>query len=247
MNSINILNKKMEVKTMEIGEIISDSVKYPSSDWTKIIILAVILLIPIVNFIGLGYVFRIIKATLAGLDDLPDFDEVGDMFIDGLKILVVGIVYAIPVWIIAAIIGVILSLIFPGSTTTYYTGADATAIIGGMIASYAVLIVVALIVGLVEIIAIANMAYYDGELGAAFRFSDILNYIATIGWGKYIIVYIVIALISAVIAILAGFIGLVLLFVGIFITMPLAMSYIYMFGSRAIAMLFASAIAEAPE
>ena len=46
---------------MEIGEIISDSVKYPTSDWTKIIILAVILLIPIVNFIGLGYILRIIK------------------------------------------------------------------------------------------------------------------------------------------------------------------------------------------
>ena len=28
-----------------------------------------------------------------------------NMFIDGLKVLVVGIVYAIPIWIIAAIIG----------------------------------------------------------------------------------------------------------------------------------------------
>ena len=75
---------------MEIGEIVSDSVKYPTSDWTKIIILAVILIIPIVNFIGIGYVIRIIKGTLASLDDLPDFDEVGELFIDGLKVFVVG-------------------------------------------------------------------------------------------------------------------------------------------------------------
>ncbi|BDZ69712.1 DUF4013 domain-containing protein [Methanobacterium petrolearium] len=230
---------------MEIGEIISDSVKYPSSDWTKIIILAVILLIPIVNFIGLGYILRIIKATLAGLNELPDFDEVGDMFIDGLKVLIVGIVYAIPIWIIAAIIGAIIGVVSPAATT-YYVGADATAMIGGMIASYAVLLIVALIVGLIEIIAIANMAYYDGDIGAAFHFSDILNYIATIGWGKYLIVYITIAIIGAVISILAMFIGLLLLFVGVFITMPLAMSYIYMFGSRAIAMLFADALAETP-
>ncbi len=230
---------------MEIGEIISDSVKYPSSDWTKIIILAVILLIPIVNFIGLGYILRIIKATLAGIDDLPDFDEVGDMFIDGLKVLVVGIVYAIPIWIIATIIGFILAAIFP-ATTSYYTSTDATALIGGMIASYAVIFIIALIVGLIEIIAIANMAYYDGDLGAAFRFSDILNYISTIGWGKYIIVYIIIALIGSIIAILAMFVGVLLLFVGVFITLPLAMSYIYMFGSRAIAMLFADALAETP-
>ena len=80
---------------MEIGEIVSDSVKYPTSDWTKIIILAVILIIPIVNFIGIGYVIRIIKGTLASLDDLPDFDEVGELFIDGLKVFVVGIVYAL--------------------------------------------------------------------------------------------------------------------------------------------------------
>lgn len=230
---------------MEIGEIISDSVKYPASSWTKIIILAVILLIPIVNFIGLGYILRIIKATLAGIDDLPDFDEVGDMFIDGLKVLIVGIVYAIPIWIIAAIIGAILGAIFP-ATTTYYTSADANAIIGGMIASYAVLFIVALIIGLIEIIGIANMAYYDGELGAAFKFSDILNYIATIGWGKYIAVYIIIALIGVVISIIAMFVGILLVFVGVFITMPLAMSYIYMFGSRAIAMLFADALAETP-
>ncbi|NYB51896.1 MAG: DUF4013 domain-containing protein [Methanobacteriaceae archaeon] len=230
---------------MEIGEIVSDSIKYPSSDWTKIIIFAVILLIPIVNFIGLGYVLRIIKATVAGIDDLPDFDEVGDMFIDGLKVFVVGIVYAIPIWIIATIIGLILGAIFP-ATTTYYTGTDATALIGGMIASYAVVFIVALIIGLIEIMAIVNMAYYDSELGAAFRFSDILNYISTIGWGKYIIVYIIIALIGAVIGIVAMFVGLLLLFVGVFITMPLAMSYLYMFGTRAIALLFTDALTEAP-
>ncbi len=27
--------------------------------------------------------FRIIKATLAGIDELPEFDEIGDMFVDG--------------------------------------------------------------------------------------------------------------------------------------------------------------------
>ena len=58
---------------MDIGEIISDSIKYPSAGWTKVVILGVILIIPIVNFIGLGYLFRIIKATFAGIDELPDF------------------------------------------------------------------------------------------------------------------------------------------------------------------------------
>ncbi|MDD3753405.1 MAG: DUF4013 domain-containing protein [Methanobacterium sp.] len=228
---------------MEIGEIISDSVKYPTSDWTKIIILAVILIIPIVNFIGIGYVIRIMKGTLAGLDDLPDFDEVGELFIDGLKLLVVGIVYAIPIWIISAILGAIIGLLSPASTVTYMD-TTSTALFATMIASYAAVFVAAIIVGLIEIVAILNMAYYDGDLGAAFRFSDILNYISTIGWGKYIITYIVIALICAVIMAVAGLVGVILIGIGLIITMPLAMSFCYMFGARAITTLFSDALGE---
>ena len=61
---------------MDIGEIISDSIKYPSSNWGKVLILGVImiasiLIVPV--FLLIGYLFRIIKATLAGLDELPDF------------------------------------------------------------------------------------------------------------------------------------------------------------------------------
>ena len=112
---------------------------------------------------------------------MPDFDEVGELFIDGLKVFVVGIVYAIPIWIISAIIGVIISLILPASTTTY-VDTTSTALLATMMASYAALIVAAIIVGLIEIVAILNLAYYDGDLGAAFRFSEILNYISTIGW-----------------------------------------------------------------
>jgi hypothetical protein len=94
---------------MDVGEIILDAIKYPSSDWKKIIILGVILIIPIVDFIGLGYVLRIIKSTLAGVDDLPEFDDLVGLFIDGLKVLVVSIVYLI-IPLIVLIIGIFSSL-----------------------------------------------------------------------------------------------------------------------------------------
>ena len=57
--------------------------------------IASILIVPI--FLLYGYIFRIIKATLAGIDELPDFDEIGEMFVDGIKVFVVAIIYAIPV------------------------------------------------------------------------------------------------------------------------------------------------------
>ena len=211
---------------MDIGDIISDSIKYPSSSWGKVLILGIItiasiLIVPV--FLLIGYVFRIIKATLAGIDELPEFDEIGSMFVDGLKVFVVGIIYAIPVWIISAIVGLLM-------------GSNSVAVILG----YIVFFIIALIIGLVEIMAIANMAYNDGDLGAAFRFSEILDIIATIGWGKYIVTYIVIVIL-ATIGILIGALTMIIL-IG-FILLPLIIfPYLVMFEARGIALLFAEAM-----
>jgi len=228
---------------MDIGEIISDSIKYPSSSWGKVLILGIImiasvLIVPI--FLVWGYVFRIIKASLAGLDELPEFDEIGEMFVDGLKIFVVGIVYAIPVYILALIVGLILGT-GAGLTTATVDPTMIWAVFLGNI----VFIIIAAIIGLIEIIAIANMAYYDGDLGAAFRFSEILDHISTIGWGKYIATYIIIAIVAFI-----GFlIGLATLFIliGIILLPLVILPYIAMFGSRAIALLFVDAVAEVQE
>lgn len=224
---------------MDIGEIVSDSLKYPSSNWGKVLILGVlmiasILIVPI--FLVYGYIFRIIKATLAGVDELPDFDEIGDMFVDGLKIFVIAIVYAIPVYIIALILNLIIGA---SMTVTTSTSLDPM-MFWGLIAGNIVFLIVALIIGLIEVIAIANMAYNDGELGAAFRFSDILNIIANIGWGKYIAIYIVIAIIGAI----GFFIGILTMFILIgFLLLPLVIApYIAMFGSRAIGLLVESSL-----
>jgi hypothetical protein len=231
----------LEVKNMDIGEIISDSINYPSSNWGKVLFLGVImiasiLIVPV--FLLIGYLFRIIKATLAGLDELPEFDEIGEMFVDGLKVFVVGIVYSIPV-IIINIIGALL-----GSTNSASLSLNPY-MIWAVVLGYAVYIIVAAIIGLIEVIAIANMAYYDGDLGAAFRFGEVLDHIARIGWGKYIVTYIVIAIVAFI-----GFlIGMLTVFILIgIILLPLVIApYIYMFGARAIALLFIDAVAEIPE
>jgi hypothetical protein len=43
----------------------------------------------------MGYVFRAIKWPIAGINELPDFDEWKGMFSDGFKVLVVEMVYFI--------------------------------------------------------------------------------------------------------------------------------------------------------
>jgi hypothetical protein len=225
----------MEVKKMEIGDIISDSIKYPSAAWTKVVILGVILIIPIVNFIGLGYLFRIIKATFAGIDELPDFDEVGELFIDGIKIFIVGLIYAIPVFIIAAIIGALISFGNQSALSTGdFTGFQFFTIITG----YTIYFIVAIIIGLVEYMAIANIALYEGELGAAFKFSEVLNRISMIGWGKYIGWYIIMVLLALV----AGAISVLtmIIIIGFILAPIIIFPYFSMFGARSLALLFAS-------
>ena len=218
---------------MEIGEIISDAIKFPSQKWSKVVILGIILIIPIVNFIGAGYLFRILKATLAGIDELPDFDEVGELFIDGLKILVVGIVYAIPVVIIGAIVSIILGL---GAQATTVSSFDMFAIVAGSL----VYVIIAIIIGLIESIAIANMALYEGDLGAAFKFSEIMERISLIGWGKYIVWYIIMVLLGAVVYAVAAGITIVTFGIGIIVAILVIYPYFSIFGARSLALLFAS-------
>lgn len=217
---------------MDIGEIVSDAIKYPSQKWGKIIILGIILIIPIVNFIGLGYLFRVLKATFAGIDEVPEFDEAGELFVDGLKILVVGFVYAIPVTIIGAIISIIFG-ISAGSTASSF---DMFAILAGSL----VYVIIAIIIGLIESIAIANMALYEGELGAAFKFSEVMDRISAIGWGKYIIWYIVMILLAIIAYLVAAGISIITFGIGIILVILVIAPYISVFAARSLALLFAS-------
>ena len=105
--------------------------------------------------------------------------------------------------------------------------------------------ILAIIIGFIEIIAVANLAYNDGEFGAAFRFSEILDHISQIGWADYIIWYIVVVLVSLIIGLIAVAITFVLAItiIGI-ILIPvlfiLVLSYISLFYARSLSLLFLS-------
>ncbi|MBU4534687.1 MAG: DUF4013 domain-containing protein [Euryarchaeota archaeon] len=219
---------------MDIGEIYSDAIQYPSSDWKKVIILGIItilsiLIVPI--FLVMGYVFRALKASIAGSEELPEFDEWGDMLVDGLKVFLVGFVY----FLIPAIIlfigigGSIFAMTPTGDPTTFFALFGATALIAA---------IVAFILGLMLYIALANMAYYDSDLGAAFRFSEILEIISQIGWVDYILWYIVLVVVGAV----GGFIVSILNFIPILGTIVAALvvyPYLSLINSRALALIYA--------
>lgn len=222
---------------MNITDNITESLKYPLNDWTKILILTVISIIPIVNFMTMGYYVRIIKSTFAGIDEVPDFDDLGELFIDGIKVLIVSIIYMIVPLIIYFV--ALLPLLF---------ASDPYSMMSGLMSGLAIVIliidiVVAIIFSLILYPAIVNMALYDGEIGAAFRFSEILDRIKEIGWGSYILWVIAIIVTSAVVGIILGIIGFILMFILIgFLVLIAAGAYLTMFQARSIGLLFSETL-----
>ncbi len=225
---------------MDIGEIVSDSIKYPTSDWKKVIILGLLFLISFLIvplFLVLGYGFRALKASIAGADDLPEFDEWGDMFVDGLKVFVVEFVYfLIPALIIIIGSWAAFVAMFAGASTGTVT--DPTAFIGIVSGTFLIGGIIAIILGLIATIALANMAYNDSELGAAFRFGEIMNIISQIGWVDYIVWYVVIIIISMIIGIISGIVQIIPI-IGSIVAILVIVPYAQLFYYRALALLYA--------
>jgi len=218
---------------MNIVDNIVESLKYPLNDWTKILILTVISIIPIVNFMSGGYSLRIIKSTLAGIEEVPDFDNLGELFIDGIKIIIVGIVYMIVPLIIYFV--ALLPIMFTNDPTSLMSGLT----IFILIIDFILFIIFALVL----YPAIVNMALYDSEIGAAFRFSEVLDLIKAIGWGNYILWIIAIIIATAIVGIILGLVGFILMFILIgFLVIIAAGAYIAMFQARSIGLLFAEAL-----
>jgi hypothetical protein len=227
---------------MEIGQIISDSVMYPSQDWKKVLILGILfitsfLIIP--AFMVMGYFFRVLKGSLAGYDELPDFDEWGEMFIEGVKLFVVQFVYFLIPGIVI-LIGVWAS-IASISVTDAGTMTNPSLFLGIMGVTAIIGIILAIILGLIAIIAIANMALNNGEFGAAFRFGEILEKISMIGWGKYIIWYIVMIVIGLIGGIIAGLLNIIPI-LGTIIALIIVYPYLYMLYGRSLGLLFGSVV-----
>jgi hypothetical protein len=228
---------------MNINKNISDSLKYPIKDWKKIIILGIILMIPIVNFIGLGYYLRIIKSNVNGLDEFPNFEGVQELFIDGVKVVIVCIIYTIVPLIFYA-----LSVSFAGSQTVLGSTTTSSmfisylpALTGISVVFLIIAVISAIIISIFSYMAIANMAYHDSEIGAALKYHEILDKITAIGWGNYILWWIVLMIIMMIAGFIIGIVGVILLFFILgFLVLLLGYSYLVMFQARSIALTFAS-------
>ena len=181
---------------MDFGNMIGDSFEYTKEavvgkwvKWVLLVIAMILLAIPL-----MGYIMKILR----GEKPAPEVEDWGTLIIDGIKYIIVGIIYSIPIIIVAAILMVIgIGAAMTGDMSAVMAGAG-IALLGGI-----VILVLAIIIGLIATIGIVRFAR-TGSIGEAFNFGAIMATIGKIGWGSYIIALIVLIICGIVFGIVAG-------------------------------------------
>lgn len=166
--------------------------------WIKWILL-------IIPFMSPGYAFQIYKGTKPA----PEINDWVANFINGIKILIIALIYFIPVIIIGVIF--LLPLIFAGITQD--TSALTTGI-GSALFGIFICIILAIIIALMLPIALIRFARTE-SFGEAFNFGAIFAKIGMIGWGSYIIAWIALIIAAVIFGIIVGIIGFILMLIPI--------------------------------
>ena len=183
---------------MKLDENLTDSINYTKiifADLGRLLILIILSIIPIVNLIVAGYVSRVIKEP-PDSKELPPLENYLGLWVQGLKIVVVAIVYMIiPLILIVpfAFLTGLAWMAFPGAPLVGWFVAIPMLIIGLLLAFFLAIILA---------MAIVHMVKKD-SFGKAFAIGEILGIIGRIGWGTYILWLIVLF----VCAIVVGAIG----------------------------------------
>ena len=195
---------------MDLSDNLSNSFAFARklfSDFGRLVILIVLDLIPIVNLIVTGYASRVLRES-PGADSPPKLENYGDLFIDGLKIVIASVIYMLlPLILIAAGFGSFFAAMVTGGGPNFMWGGFTPAYMGLLGGTGVVLVLVGLLVAFVMLILLAaGIAHMikTGKFGKAFAFGEILNVIGKIGWGKYIAWLILIVVLAAIVGAIAG-------------------------------------------
>jgi hypothetical protein len=200
---------------MDIGK--AFTFVFDDEDWImKILIAAAILLvgtllgilvIPAIVAIALltGYGVEITRRVIHGhAQALPQWDNWGELIADGLKVIVIGIVYALPIIILSVCLGVPIGI--------FAEDAEALSSVFSILLSC-----LNLVWGIVlSVLLPAAIAFYvaDGELSAAFRFGQVFAFVR-----DNLKTYLITFLMSWVASFVGG-LGSIVCGIGVLVTAP---------------------------
>ncbi len=159
------------------------------ADWLKKLAIGfVVSIVPFLNFAGLGYGNKVLKNASEGRDTpLPEWNDIADLFITGLKLLVPSLVYSLPMIVLACVMQVLLIGV---SAAAESSNGDAASLAAGGL-GFGVMCLVGLTFVYAFFIAYISPAIHiqfartNGDIGATLKLGEILN-ITRANSGEYI-------------------------------------------------------------
>jgi len=181
---------------------LDEAVRYPtrSDSWIKTVLIGGILiffgflLVPL--FLVYGYTVRSIGAVLADDPSPPEFDEWGELFVDGALAWIISIVYLlVPLLVAGFTIGGSIAAVATGSEIGAAAGA------GGLLVGLTISTILSLAFGYLAVVAIVNFAR-EGQFGAAFDL-DVIKTVAldrdyAIAWLVSVGVFLIAGVVSSI-------------------------------------------------
>lgn len=184
---------------MNLAENLSNSFNYTKKLFTdagRLIILIILDVIPIANWIVVGYAARILKES-PGLDAPPKLENYGELIVSGAKVFFASLIYMIiPTALIVTGGFSIFSAVFSGEAPKILLGGTGLGLVFvGIILALAALVILG--------VGIAHMIR-TGKFGKAFAFREIFSIIRGIGWGRYLGWIVLVIIITAILGGITG-------------------------------------------
>jgi hypothetical protein len=187
---------------MDFAEILGDAFTYTKEGvffnmnrWLKLILSIILLGLPFT-----GYLMRIYR----GKAPAPDVDDWGTLFVDGLKLFIVGFLYVLPIiilWMLVFVMMIIAGI----------SGSDETSIaaIGLNFILQIVMFFFQIVLAIFLPVAYIRFAR-TGIFSEAFNFNAILGTIARIGWINYIVAVILVSIVVSIPVCILAFLFLII-------------------------------------
>jgi hypothetical protein len=193
---------------MNLGDNFSDSFEYTKklfSDIGRLIIIIVLSIIPIVDWIVIGYQAKVLKQS-PGTGTPPKLENYSELFVNGAKVFFATFIYML-IPLILIIVGAAGT--FSGLMSMQATALAPALLVGGT--GLLILLIGIILAVLLLILLGVGMAHMikTGKFGKAFAFGEIFGIIRGIGWGKYLGWIIITVVISGILVGISGAIPIV--------------------------------------
>lgn len=213
---------------MEIDRMMRDAYSFTrtalADQPARWIALAILWVVPVLNLVAAGYLARV----FGGENEPPDLDDIGQLFVDGLRLAAVSIVYLIGISFIVLLIAGGTLLVVGGMAVLEDPFVDFSIL--GLVLAFMSIGVFYLLVAIASVAIIAfSLIYFMAlvraartrSIGQAFAVGEILEQVREIGWLNYLSVLLLLNFGISLLAYATIGFGLLTIGIGLLLVLPL--------------------------